>query len=189
MQPRLRRGAPNTVEVAGADRTAASILSSSAWQMPGTTAASAGATRLRTPTGPAARHADAIAAAIRVGQVSEAAHQPPHWWPQKAKLLRSIERIPHILLSDWIAWVDEEADQRRRGHQVVQKADLLCRESSKQRGQAGGVAPGTVHACDEAARDWILAGKENNRDITSGALCSARRRRARSEDCNPATGQ
>src|SRR3984893_11388201 len=106
-----------------------------------------------------------------------------------AKLLRSIERIPHILLSDWIAWVDEEADQRRRGHQVVQKADLLCRESSKQRGQAGGVAPGTVHACDEAARDWILAGKENNRDITSGALCSARRRRARSEDCNPATGQ
>ena len=39
------------------------------------TAASAGATRLRTPTGPAARHTGAIAAAIRVGQVSEAADQ------------------------------------------------------------------------------------------------------------------
>src|SRR4029077_346737 len=75
MQSRLRRGAPNTEEVAGADRTAASIPSSSAWPMPGATAASAGATRLRTPTGPAARHTDAIAAAIRVGQVSEAAHQ------------------------------------------------------------------------------------------------------------------
>src|SRR6476660_9513222 len=75
MQPRQRRGAPNTEEVAGADRTAASIPSSSAWPMPGATAASAGATRLRTPTGPAARHTDAIAAAIRVGQVSEAAHQ------------------------------------------------------------------------------------------------------------------
>src|ERR1700730_14042032 len=75
MQSRLRRGAPNTEEVAGADRTAASIPSSSAWQMPGVTAASPGATRLRTPTGPAARHTDAIAAAIRVGQVSEAAHQ------------------------------------------------------------------------------------------------------------------
>ena len=44
-----------------------------------------------------------------------------------AKLLHGIERIPHIPLSDRIAWVDEKADQRRRGHQVVQKADLLCR--------------------------------------------------------------
>src|SRR6478736_6498350 len=76
MQPRLRRGAPNTEEVAGADRTAASIPSSSAWPMPGATAASAGATRLRTPTGPAARHTGVIAAAIRVEQVSEACPHP-----------------------------------------------------------------------------------------------------------------
>src|ERR1700737_5210157 len=69
MQPGLRRSAPNAEEVAGADRTAASIPSSSAWPMPGETAAPAGATRLRTPTGPAARHTDAIAAAIRVGRV------------------------------------------------------------------------------------------------------------------------
>jgi hypothetical protein len=46
------------------------IPSSSAWPSLGQTAASAGATRLRTPTVPATRHTRAIAAAIRVGQVS-----------------------------------------------------------------------------------------------------------------------
>jgi hypothetical protein len=60
------------------------------------------------------------------------------------KLLRGFERIPHIPLSDRIAWVDEKADQRRVGNQVAQKPDLLCRESSKQRGYAGGVAAWTV---------------------------------------------
>src|SRR6516164_263951 len=98
-----------------------------------------------------------------------------------------IERIPHIPLGDRIARVDEKADQRRGGHQVAQKPDLLCRQSSKQRGHAGDVAAGAVQACDKAARDWILAGEENNRDVTSGALCSVRCRRVRSEDGNPAT--
>src|SRR5262245_53810111 len=48
-----------------------------------------------------------------------------------AKLLRGFERIPLIPLGDRIAWVDEKADQPRGGHQVAQKPDLLCRQSSK----------------------------------------------------------
>src|SRR5262249_22269185 len=104
-----------------------------------------------------------------------------------AKLLRGIKRIPYIPLRDRIAWVDEKADQCRSGYHVAQKADLLCRQSSNHRAHAGGVAAGTVQACDKATRDWILAGKEDNRDLASGALCSMRYRRVRSEDGNPAT--
>src|SRR5262249_4630340 len=91
-----------------------------------------------------------------------------------AKLLRGIERIPHIPLGDRISWVDEKADQGRGGHQVAQKPDLLCRQPSKQRGHAGDIAARTVQACDKATRDWILAGKEDNRNGTSGTRCSVR---------------
>src|SRR5262245_37934470 len=101
------------------------------------------------------------------------------------KLLRRVERIPHILLSDRIARVDEKADQRCAGNQVSQQPDLLCRKSSSQRGHAGGVAAGTVQACDKAACDWILAGKKDHRDATSGSLCSVRCRRVGSEDGYP----
>jgi len=44
-----------------------------------------------------------------------------------AKLLRGIERIPHIPIGDRIAWVDEKADQHRARHQIAQKPDLFCR--------------------------------------------------------------
>jgi hypothetical protein len=68
---RLRRGALNTATKA-AERTVVFIPLTSAWPCFGATAVSAGATRLRTPTGPAGRHTSAIGAAIRAGQVSEA---------------------------------------------------------------------------------------------------------------------
>jgi len=103
------------------------------------------------------------------------------------KLLRGIERIPHIPISDRIARVDEIGGQRRGANQVAQKPDLLCCKSSSQRGHAGGVAAGPVQACDEATRHWILAGKEDDWDIPSGALCNLRCWCVRSQEGNSAT--
>src|SRR6516165_8223006 len=75
-----------------------------------------------------------------------------------------------------IAGIDKQRDCNGRGEQLVQDFQALWSHSTKQNAHPGEVAARSAETLDEARRDWIGAGEEDNRrGFGCGLCCKCRR--------------